>query len=362
MILRKLQLQNFRSYQRKIMNFSQGVTLVMGPNASGKTNVLEAINMLASGNSFRAKLGEEMIRYGQELGRVSGDFEGALSGVDSGNEKVSLEIILTVGHLRGEKAPKKKYLVNGVSRRKMDFVGNLHCVLFRPEDLQIIIDSPSVRRRYLDDLLEMVDREYRRASLSYQKGLRQRNRLLEQVRDKGRPRSILYFWDKLLIENGGLINQKRGEFINFVSRRGNFFTDLKLDYGQSVISAQRLEKYARAEMAAGVTLVGPHRDDFTFEVRQKQKSRDLSKYGSRGEQRLAILSLKLAELEFVASKIGKRPVLLLDDIFSELDAEHRKEVLGAISRQQTIITATELKLLPSGNLRRVKKIEVPVSF
>jgi DNA replication and repair protein RecF len=228
----------------------------------------------------------------------------------------------------------------------MDFIGNLRSVLFRPEDLEIVVDSPSTRRHYLDSVLEPVDREYRRANLSYQKGLRQRNKLLEQIREEGRPRSILYFWDKLLLENGELVTQKREKFIEFINQQPDHFGDLEIIYDKSVISPQRLAKYAQEEIAVGMTLVGPHRDDFLVGVRnQESKIRDLHVYGSRGEQRLAVFSLKLAELEFVAQKSERRPVLLLDDILSELDQTCRARIFEAIPKQQTIITTTDLGLI-----------------
>jgi DNA replication and repair protein RecF len=153
----------------------------------------------------------------------------------------------------------------------------------------------------------------------------------------------LFFWDKLLIENGQRISEKRKELIDFANQyfetlKG--FGDFRLEYDKSIISPQRLEKYAREEVAAGVTLVGPHRDDIQFEL----EDRNLHTFGSRGEQRMAIFNLKLAELEFVSEKTAARPVLLLDDIFSELDQEHRSQIIRVIPKQQTIITATDRRL------------------
>ncbi len=394
----------------------------MGPNTSGKTNLLEAIYSLSTGKSFRAEVEREMISYGEEISRVCAvvgqqNFDSTSDSLAKGSlldndnqprsqgetsqnlmssqhkaEDIKLEIILTVGQLIGEKSPKKKFLVNGVARRLMDFVGSLNCVLFRPEDLEIIIDSPSIRRNYLDSVLEPVDREYRRASLSYKKGLRQRNKLLEQIREEGKPRSVLFFWDKLLIENGTIITQKRQEFIRFVNQQPDYFGNLEIEYDQSIISPQRLEKYADEEVAAGMTLVGPHRDDMKFKIRSEKhlgrwhaeghdssevegiktardlsaygsrgeprKSRDLSIYGSRGEQRTAVFSLKLAELAFVNQKIGQSPVLLLDDIFSELDNEHRKRLLEVIPHQQTIITTTDLHLIEPEQRKKMEIINL----
>ena len=352
MILKSIQLQNFRSYPKKEFLFYLKKTLVVGANTSGKTNLLEAISLLSTGKSFRAGLEEEMISYKKEIGRVKGKIENQAGGE-------SLEIVLTKGEVRGERVAKKRYLLNGVGKRKMDFVGQLRSVLFRPEDLEIIINSPSTRRNYLDGVLEQVDQSYRRANLSYQKGLRQRNKLLEQIREEGKPRSILFFWDKLLLENGSLITQKRGELIDFFNQQPDHFSDLEIHYDRSIISPERLEKYAHQEVAAAMTLVGPHRDDFQIRIKKDlSEARNLHVYGSRGEQRLAVLSLKLAELEFVSEKTNHRPILLLDDIFSELDQEHRGRIFKVIPQQQTIITATDLSLIKKKDHLRAEKIKL----
>jgi len=354
-IINSLSLQNFRNYSKQEFEFASGTTLLVGPNASGKTNLLEAIYLLATGKSFRAGVEKEMISYGKEIARVQGKIKGE-EGIQA------LEIVLTPGQLGGERVAKKKYSINKVGKRMMDFVGHLRCVLFGPEDLEIIVDSPSTRRNYLDGVLEQVDREYRRASLSYHKGLRQRNRLLEQIREEGKPRSILFFWDKLLIENGGIITQKREEFINFINQQPDYFGDLNIVYDSSAISPQRLEKYAGEEVAAGMTLVGPHRDDFDIRVKGQEsggvKERSLHTFGSRGEQRTAVFSLKLGELEYVAERTEERPVLLLDDIFSELDHERRKRLLEIIPKQQTIITTTDIHLVEPAYRKKVKTLNL----
>lgn len=200
MILKSLTLQNFRNYSQKEFNFFPGITLVVGSNAVGKTNLLEAIYLLATGRSFRAEVEAEMISYNGQMSNVKCQ-------MSNGEE---LEIILTRGEINGKRVAKKIYKVNGVNRRMIDFVGHLRVVYFGPEDLEIVVDSPARRRDYLDGVLQQVDREYRRAALSYRKGLRQRNKLLEQIRDEGKPRSVLYFWDRLLIENGEIITKKKG--------------------------------------------------------------------------------------------------------------------------------------------------------
>ncbi len=347
MILKKIHCQNFRNYNSQEFILSEGTNLIVGPNTVGKTNLMEAIYLLASRKSFRARLEEEMIQRDKEVARIKGQ-------ILSDDEKKLLEIVLTRGEINGSRVAKKKYLVNGVPRRMIDFLENFRVVYFGPQDLEIVVDSPSIRRSWLDLVLEQADKNYRRANLSYQKGLRQRNKLLEQIRDEGKPHSSLFFWDKLLIENGQLITEKREEFLNFINENHDFFGQLEIHYDKSLISEARLAKYSQEETAAGTTLVGPHRDD--FEVWQKEQN--LHIYGSRGEQRTAVFNLKLAELEFLSEQTGQKAILLLDDIFSELDQQRRKHLLEVIPQQQTIMTTTDINLIEKESLKKMKVIKL----
>ena len=355
MYLTNLSLQKFRNYRKKSFDFSSNTTLIVGDNGVGKTNVLEAIYLLATGKSFRATREDQMIFYGEELGRVEAEIEDSPE-----EERIDLEVMMTVGEVAGKKAPRKRYLINGLGKRKMDFVGRLKCVLFRPEDIDLVLGSPSGRREYLDSVLEQVDSEYRRSNLSYQKGLRQRNKLLEKIREGEAERKQLLFWDQMVIKNGEKISDKRGEYLEKVSedlkKRG---MDLRLMYDKSIISPARLKKYADREVWAGRTLVGPHRDDFEFIVKRKGKlEKNLSFYGSRGEQRMAVLGVKLAELKFVKERVEEAPVLLLDDVFSELDDEHRKEIFKLLDKQQTIVTTADEKLMPVKYKSKVEMIKL----
>src|SRR3989344_1346761 len=201
-MISKLHLSKFRNFKVEKVDFNDGTTVIIGPNASGKTNILEALFLLSTGKSFRAKIEAEVIDYASDLTRIKGKLIGP----------IELEVIET----RGDNSwPRKKMLVNGVGKRLIDFAGNFKAVLFGPWDMELVTESPSVRRKFLDIVLSQVDREYRRASLSYDKGLRQRNKLLLGIREEGLSRSLLLFWDKLLIKNGDYISQKREEFIEF---------------------------------------------------------------------------------------------------------------------------------------------------
>lgn len=349
MLISKLSLQNFRNFSKKQFEFVEQTTLIVGPNASGKTNILEAIYLLASGKSFHAGYEEEMIREGEEIARVAGENKiKSVTSIKSINtdEKVNLEVVLTRGTLNGTKVSKKKLLINGVSKRLYNFIGNLRAVLFGPQDLELVTGSPSLRRRFLDGVLSQVDREYRRSLLSYEKGLRQRNRVLEKIKEGAANRSQLLFWDKLIIKNGTYLTQKRQEFIDFVNGTQPLGEEVfEIEYDKSPISEGRLAQYSQEEVEASATLVGPHRDDITFVIRHTAHGtgtgRNLAVYGSRGEQRMGVLWLKLAELEFIRDMTGTHPVMLLDDIFSELDHKHHEVIMETVGKQQTIITTAD---------------------
>ncbi len=334
MLLSTLTLQNFRSYTKQTFDLSPYITLIIGPNTSGKTNLLEAIYAVATGKSFRAELDRDMIHWDSEFTRLKGVTDDTI-----------LELVLTNSRTYGMTSHAKKYFVNGVSRRMVDFVGNLRAVLFSPEELEIVTGSPNRRRKYLDSVLVQADREYRRNMLSYERGVRQRNRLLDLISVGKALRNQLLFWNQLLIKSGSYLTDKRIEFVDFINAYKSEIDQYKLHYDKSVISESRLEQYRDEEVAAKATLVGPHRDDVIFRIKNEDIHVELSKFGSRGEQRLAILWLKLAELAYLREQVGDRPILLLDDIFSELDIRHRELVLNLVGQQQTIITSADTQMI-----------------
>jgi DNA replication and repair protein RecF len=362
-MLQKISLTNFRNFDKKELSFSENVTVLVGDNAVGKTNILESIFLLATGKSFKAKVEGEMVRYGEDVARVNGKVVGSQQlvvreekGEDLSTDyellTTNLEVVLTDGEIKigdvVQKAPKKKLMVNGVPRRLIDFAGNFSVVLFAPNDLELVTESPSMRRKFLDTVLSQTDREYRRSLLSYEKGVRQRNRILYNIRENGASRSQLLFWNHLLIKNGDYISQKRAEFIDFVNVQKPLSDNIySLEYDKSAISEGRLEQYKMEEVASATTLVGPHRDDFVVNIANQTnianggKGRELGKYGSRGEQRMGVLWLRMAELSYIEKTTDAKPTLLLDDIFSELDHIHRDVVMDVIHKNQTIITTPD---------------------
>lgn len=333
-MLTNLRLSGFRNYVEAEYELSDGVNVVVGENAKGKTNFLEAIYLLGVGDSFRAKRTEEMVGFGLELGKVAGEF------LLTKNDQMTLEVMVNNGLVMGKPVNKRKYLVDGVSKRRRDILGLLPLVLFRPEDVELVSGSPSPRRRFLDSLLIQVDKVYENSLSTYDQALRRRNKILDDIREGTASRYALTFWDGLLIRHGQVVTEKRRELIEYINalfKKSELFKDLEIVYDVSSVSESRLSQYKEAEVAVGYTLVGPHKDDFVI----KDKSRDLATYGSRGEQRMAVLALKMGEIYFMEEKSNKKVLLLLDDIFSELDETHKEEVLRVMSGRQVVVTTAD---------------------
>ena len=391
MLLSSIVLQYFRSYTQKKLDFSEDVTIVIGPNTAGKTNLSEAIHLLATGKSFKGPTDATLIQFGQDIGRVKGlvidsglmiqdlgdgvaEVKGSRQGgLNEGrehlrderltgpqSEKTTLEVVLLDPTYNNGRFG-RKYLVNDVPKSRANFLGFLPLVLFRPEELDIVIDGPSVRRDFLNDVLEQVDRDYAVSLSAYERALRQRNALLDKVKELGRGVGFaeqFAYWDNLLIEHGQLVTQKREEFINWINGKPKDVSDFRITYDHSKISRERLEQYAQAEVGAGVTLVGPHRDDFFIELLQNGQYHNVKVFGSRGQQRLVVLQLKLLQIAFMTEKLGMKPLLVLDDIFSELDSGHIQLVLEKVKGQQAIITTTHKEFIPEDKIEGYSVIEL----
>ena len=359
MILEKLHVVNFRSYSEREVSFSPGTTLVIGPNTAGKTNLLEAVYLLSSGRSLSASVESDLIHLGADWARVGGVLlaDGRdnrladaglgvdLSVADEGGKNDAMELEVFIA--RGENGRStKQFKVNGVKKGLGAFQGVFRVVVFSPEYLRLVSGSPSRRRRYLDRVLSSLDPFYFRALDEYKKVLRNRNQLLWEIRERGAARRNLEFWDDKLFALGEEILAKRtGLFSDLGSRLATLGLGLELSYRPSVLERVFYGERLPAEIARATTLWGPHRDDFLF--LRAGEERNLATFGSRGEQREAVFALCLAELDVVTNRVGERPALLLDDIFSELDEAHRQKVLEVLPKQQAIITSAEPELLNS---------------
>lgn len=342
MRITSLSLQNFRKFSSKIVEFDDQLTVLLGQNASGKTSVIEAIHLLGTGESFRAGRVDEMIQFDQELGRVK-----ATVLLANETEPENLEILLTHGQVQGKKTAKRLYSLNDVRKRKADVVGKLVSVAFRPEDMRLVEGSPGRRRQFIDTALSMLTRKYAWSLATYEQALKQRNRLLLQVREGESPRTALHYWDLQLLKHGEIVQNMRTEFLNSF-HYVDFPVNFQIEYLLSEISEARMAEYQDRSIASGHTLIGPHKDDFRITLTDPLTSmdnRDVALYGSRGQQRLAVLWLKICELAFSETKVADKPVLLLDDIMSELDEQSREKVVGLMEKYQTIISTTDEDLI-----------------
>jgi DNA replication and repair protein RecF len=341
MRLERLLLQHFRSYDTADFTFTPKVNFIIGPNTAGKSNIIEALYLLSSGKSFRAEKDNQLLQFHEHVSHVKGK-------VFLENDESEIpEVILSDGSVTGSTIFSKRFLLNGVPKRRVDFMGTLRALLFDPTDLDIVSGSPSLRREFLDEVLEQTDRDYRHAMLTYTKALRHRNALLQNARETGfRQEKQFSYWDELIIGTGTIIHTKRNAFIMYLNEQEKDLFPFVITYDHSIISEERLLQYRAAESSSGVTLVGPHRDDLQIMMKSEVgEAIAVKSYASRGQQRLAIVQLKLLQLKYMKEQGGGNPVLLLDDIFSELDSRHIRHVLQVVQNQQTIITTTHKEFI-----------------
>lgn len=345
MFLKTLKLTNYRNFSNVDLNLSSSV-LFIGKNAQGKSNILDSIYFLATTKSPKAEKDIQLIKDNESFCRVEGDIF-----TEDQVEGNKLEIFMQSSN----EGFTKKTKVNGVPRRVVDYLGNLVVVQFVPEDLNLIIGSPSLRRWHLDITLAQIDREYKRAISEYSEVVTKRNRILKKIREGTSRVEELSFWTQRLLVNGMIISDKRVQFFNFLSASEKVLgQNYEYIYMPNQISESRLSEYLDKEIASASSLIGPHRDDFVFTI----KGKNLAYFGSRGEQRTSVLDLKLLELEYITNVFNSKPMLLLDDIFSELDDEHRAHVIEITKNQQTILTAVENENIPQEFLNKTQIIKV----
>jgi DNA replication and repair protein RecF len=343
-----LELKHYRNLTQLELTCPENLHLFVGPNAQGKTNILESLYVLALGKSHRTRIHQELIQFGQPAAHLKAD-------VKKGEQQFQLEVQLS--------AKGKKVSRNGIEQARLSqYIGSLPTVLFAPEDLAIVKGSPQVRRRFLDMEMGQVSPTYVHALTQLHQLLLQRNSFLKQVRQKRTGQDLLqHVLDEQLIALTLQISQKRLHFLHslhqWVQEIHSSITqgqeELVIEYLPSVkIPENRdpshwLESLHRAisqvrekEMLRGTTLVGPHRDDLRFLV----NGLDLRTFGSQGQQRTAALSLKLAEIKLIHQEMGHYPILLLDDVLSELDDARKRHLLETVYGQvQTFVTTTSVE-------------------
>ncbi|MBN1580089.1 MAG: DNA replication/repair protein RecF [Anaerolineae bacterium] len=389
----QLTLHNFRNYARLSLDLPRRTTILQGHNAQGKTNLLEAIYYLVAARSPYASTDAQLVNWLAEQDDLP--YARITAELARGDTLARIEITL-MPNGNGPGAYRKHIRLNGVPKRAMDLLGQVNVVLFVPQDIVLIDGSPSGRRRYLDAMLCQIDPAYCRALTQYNRVLERRNALLRSLREQGGAADQLDFWDEMLVDHGSVVIARRQQAIVNLEALSQPVHDelsggrerLRLRYLPSFdpqhkesdrrqlslnlelappislpqpseairpVFARLLDAARREEIQRGMTALGPHRDEFRFYDGQI----DLHAFGSRGQQRTAVLAIKLAELDLMARASGEQPILLLDDVMSELDVERRRYLCGQLGRvEQAVITTTDAgdlteELLESAALFRV---------
>ncbi len=350
MFLKNIKLTNFRNYSSLNFKFQTPVTVLVGDNAQGKSNFLDSIYFLATSKSSKADKDEELVKQGEEVSRVEGKVVTSGKSLES-SEETSLEIAMQI---IPEKGLAKRVKVNGIPKRVIDYSSNLAVILFSPEDLNLVIGAPSIRRSHIDQVISQVDKSYKKTLSLYEEVIVRKNRVLKAVKEGRSKINELTYWTDQQILLGNCLQEKRQQFFDYINNTEKKFGNFNYEYNQNLITKHRLDEYQQREIESTNSLIGPHRDDFIF----KLDNLDLSHFGSRGEQRTAVLDLKLAEVSFIEQTLGIRPILLLDDIFSELDISHRQHVVDISKLQQTIIAAVELDSYLRKHLKEAQIITV----
>lgn len=334
MQINQISLTNFRNYNEQQIILNPHINVFYGNNAQGKTNILESIFLCGFGKSFRTSKEKEMIQLGKDYTQVELQYQ-------KSDRSGKIKILL---------ANKKQIEVNGVKiKRLSELVGNLNLVIFTPDDIQILKNGPAERRRFLDMMIGQLRPNYVYTLNLYLKTLEQRNNYLRQIKEENKPEEMLEIWDEKLAEYAVTIWKYRNEFIEKLKQKikvihkqiTNEKEELKIEYLSECENKENylelLKQRRKLDIIKGFTTKGIHRDDFKAFINEKE----VGIYGSQGQHRTSILTLKLAELYVIYDEIGEYPILLLDDFMSELDENRRKSFLQYIKDTQVIITCTD---------------------
>ena len=336
MIIKSIELQNFRNYEDLNISFDEGTNIFYGDNAQGKTNILEAAYLSGTTKSHKCSKDKEMIRFGEQESHIR-------TVVVKKDKEYQIDM-----HLKHNSS--KGIAINKVPIKKAsELFGILNMVFFSPEDLNIIKNGPAERRRFLDSELCQLDKIYLSDLTTYNKILNQRNKLLKDMVYRPDLKDTLPVWDMQLVETGRKIIRRRKQFVDELNeivhdihyRISGEKENLLLQYEPSIediFFEDELSRVKERDMRQCMTSVGPHRDDLLFSIGEV----DIRKFGSQGQQRTSALSLKLSEIELVKRSIHDTPVLLLDDVLSELDSNRQNYLLNSIHDTQTLITCTGL--------------------
>lgn len=361
--LENISLTNYRNYEKETVLFENNVNLIIGENAQGKTNVMEAIYVLAMAKSHRTSNDKDLIRWENDYAKIEGR-------VLKSQGSIPLQLVISK---KGKRAKS-----NHIEQQKLSqYIGSMNVVMFAPEDLNLVKGSPVVRRRFIDMEIGQVSPVYMYDLSQYQKVLHQRNQYLKQLQVKKQSNeTMLDIFTEQLVELATKIVKRRFEFLGLLQKwaepvhkgisRGletlqiEYKTqlDVSKDTDLSMMKEVFMNKFAmikEREIIRGMTLAGPHRDDLSLYVNGK----DVQTFGSQGQQRTTALSLKLAEIELIHSEIGEYPVLLLDDVLSELDDYRQSHLLNTIQgKVQTFVTTTSVEAIDHATLKEATTFKV----
>ena len=342
MWIKKIKIKNFRNYEIEEINLEKNINIFYGQNAQGKTNIIESIFLCSLGKSFRTKKDKEMIKLNEQNALVEVEYEKS-----DRDGKIKIEI-----------GNKKNIYLNGIKIKKLsELLGNLNIVIFTPDDINILKGGPQNRRRFLDIMISQLRPNYMHILNSYLKTIEQRNKYLRQIKEERKDENLLDIWDEKLAEYAIKICEYRQEFIEKITSKiekihNNITNEKEKIEIEYITECKNKENYLKLlkerrklDIIKGFTTKGVHRDDFVIYINKKE----INIYGSQGQNRTAMLSLKLSELQVIKDEIGEYPILLLDDFMSELDSTRRKNFLENIKDTQVIITGTEKLALENLN-------------
>lgn len=354
MKINNIQLINWRNYQQNNISFADDLNIIVAPNAQGKTNILEAIEYISTTKSFRTNHDFSLVKKNEPFAKITAEYETQL-------QPKQAEIRLIA--LATSKIKKEIYL-DGLNIKALDSIGQFKSVLFSPEEIEKFFRFPSARRRWLDICLSLIDSKYAYCSILYKKIIINRNQLLKKIKHNHADFSQLLFWDNKWLEMAKYIIQKRRKLISFIQENINqYFSLLFPDCGQLSIVYQQtyhqedldsglpsvLSANYQKELRYGSTITGPHREDIIFHLNENP----IDEWGSRAQLRLSLLSLKLVESDYIFEQTEEQPVMLLDDIFSELDDRNQTNVREFITNRQVIITATDTPANIKANIIKI---------
>ena len=334
MWINKIKLKNFRNYSEQKINLGKNINVFFGENAQGKTNIIESIFLASIGKSYRTSKEKELIKFNENEAFIEIEFNKS-----DRDGKIKIQI-----------SEKKQIFLNGIKLKKLsELLGNINIVIFSPEDINILKGSPQNRRKFLDIMISQLRPNYMHLLTIYLKTMEQRNNYLKLIKFENKPEELLDIWDEKLVDAGIKIYQYRKEYIDKIySKIKNIHKDItqgkediEIEYFSDATTRQNflneLKSRRKLDIIKGYTTKGIHRDDFTIYINKKE----VGTFGSQGQNRTAVLSLKLSELQVIYDDIGEYPILLLDDFMSELDSKRRENFLNSIKDIQVIITCTE---------------------